>query len=76
MGNAATKDGYFHTNPTEEVFAKHNPSAKLKENLEVDEYLFLLNAPCTNQEVKATFIFSCYAGLRWVDVKKLESKNI
>ncbi len=74
--NAATSDGYFLKNPTEKVFAKSNPSARLKENLEVDEYLTLLNVPCTNQEVKAAFIFSCYTGLRWVDVKKLAWKDI
>jgi integrase len=27
-------------------------------------------------EVKAAFIFSCYTGLRWVDVSKLEWKDI
>jgi integrase len=74
--NAAKSDGYFLNNPTEKVFAKTNPSARLKENLEVDEYLMLLNTPCKNQEVKAAFIFSCYTGLRWVDVKKLEWKDI
>lgn len=74
--NAAASDGYFLNNPTEKVFAKSNPSAKLKENLEVDEYLMLLNTPCFNEEVKAAFIFSCYTGLRWVDVKKLEWKDI
>jgi integrase len=74
--NAATKDRYFHTNPTEDVSAKPNPSIKLKENLETDEYLQLLNTPCHNQEVKAAFIFSCYTGLRWVDVKNLEWKDI
>jgi integrase len=74
--NAATSDGYFQKNPTENVTAKNNPSARMKENLEVDEYLLLLDAPCTNQEVKAAFIFSCYTGLRWVDVKKLEWKDI
>lgn len=74
--NAATSDGYFTKNPTEKVFAKSNPSAKLKENLEVDEYLKLIDTPCKNQEVKAAFIFSCYTGLRWVDVKKLEWKDI
>jgi integrase len=58
------------------VFAKSNPSVKMKENLEVDEYLMLLNTPCLNEEVKAAFIFSCYTGLRWVDVKKLEWKDI
>jgi integrase len=74
--NAATSDGYFHINPTAKIFAKFNPSAKMKENLEVDEYLMLLNTACLNEEVKAAFIFSCYTGLRWVDVKKLEWKDI
>jgi integrase len=74
--SAATSDGYFTRNPTENIFAKTNPSQKLKENLEVDEYALLLNAPCKNEEVKAAFIFSCYTGLRWVDVKKLEWKDI
>jgi len=73
---AATSDGYFLKNPTEKIFAKSNPSAKLKENLEVDEYLLLLNTPCINEEVRAAFIFSCYTGLRWVDVKKMEWKDI
>ena len=74
--NAAQKDGYFHHNPTEDVSAKQNPSIHLKENLEIDEYLKLLDAPCINQEVKAAFIFSCYTGLRWVDVKKMEWADI
>lgn len=42
----------------------------------MDEYLNLLNTPCLNEEVKAAFIFCCYTGLRWVDVKKLEWKDI
>jgi integrase len=74
--NAATSDGYFTKNPTEKVFAKSNPSARLKENLEIDEYLMLLNTSCINQEVRAAFIFSCYTALRWVDVKKLEWNDI
>ena len=74
--NAATADGYFHKNPTENVSAKSNTSVRIKENLEVEEYLMLLNAPCLNEEIKAAFIFSCYTGLRWVDVKKLEWKDI
>ncbi|MDP4265607.1 MAG: site-specific integrase, partial [Bacteroidota bacterium] len=73
---AAASDGYFFKNPTEQVFAKSNPSVRMKANLEVDEYLKLLNTPCINQEVKAAFTFSCYTGLRWVDVKKLEWKDI
>lgn len=74
--NAATKDGYFAVNPTENVAAKFNPSVRLKENLEVDDYLKLLSCPCLNEEIKSAFIFCCYTGLRWVDVKQLEWKDI
>jgi len=74
--NAAENEGYFQINPTSKVFAKSNPSVKLKENLEIDEYLILLNTPCINEELKAAFTFSCYTGLRWVDVKKIQWKDI
>lgn len=73
---AAVSDGYFSKNPTEGVAAKFNPSTRLKENLEVEEYLSLLRAPCLNEEVKAAFLFSCYTGLRWVDVKGLRWSDI
>ena len=74
--NAATQDGYFHQNPTEKINSKSKPSSKLKNNLEVDEYLKLLRTPCSNEVVKAAFIFCCYTGLRWVDVKKMEWDDI
>jgi integrase len=74
--NAAESDGYFQKNPTANVSAKSNPSSRLKENLEVDEYLKLLQTPCLNEEIKSAFIFCCYTGLRWVDVKKLEYGDI
>jgi len=74
--NAACSDGYFQKNPTKDIAAKSNPSTKMKENLEDDEYLLLLSTPCFNQEVRAAFIFCCYTGLRWVDVKKMEWKDV
>jgi len=74
--NAACSDGYFQKNPTEDVAAKSNPSISLKENLEVDEYLSLIDIPCLNEEVKSAFMFSCYPGLRWVDVKGLKWSDI
>jgi integrase len=74
--NAAKSDGYFQKNPTETVFSKSNPSTRLKENLEVEEYLRLLITPCLNEEVKAGFIFCCYTGLRWVDAKRIEWSDI
>lgn len=69
---AATKEGYFHINPVADIKCKANPSTRLKENLESEEYISLLNTPCLNQELRDAFILSCYSGLRWVDVKKLE----
>jgi integrase len=74
--SAAKSDGYFINNPTEKIVAKSNPSTTLKENLEVEDYLQLLNTPCLNEEIQAAFLFSCYTGLRWIDVKKMEWKDI
>lgn len=46
MIKAATKQGYFRINPAEDVKAKAAKNRKLKEHLEVDEYLKLLKTPC------------------------------
>lgn len=74
--NAATKAGYFHDNPTEEVSALANPSVALKQNLEVEEYTQLINTPCSNEDIKSAFLFSLYTGLRWIDVKALEWNDV
>jgi integrase len=73
---SATKEGYFRISPAEDIAARSNPSQHLKENLEVEEYIKLLKAPCTNEEVKEAFVFCCYTGLRFVDVKRLEWTHI
>lgn len=73
---AATKDSYRRNNPVEGVNSKTNPSKRLKENLEADEYIKLLQTPCLNEAVKDAFIFSCYTGLRYVDIKLLDWKDI
>jgi len=73
---AATKDNYWRHNPVEDVNSKTNPSKKLKENLEADEYIKLLHTPCLNETVKDAFVFSCYTGLRFVDIKLLDWKDI
>jgi len=73
---AATRDNYWRHNPTEAVQSRMNPSSRLKENLEADEYIRLLITPCLNEEVKEGFIFSCYTGLRFVDAKWLQWEHI
>lgn len=74
--NAATKEGYYLENPTEKVYSQSNPSVVLKEILECDEYIKLLATPFSNEEVKNAFIFCCYTGLRWIDVKRLRWADI
>ncbi len=76
MMKAATKDGYYRVNPCEDVAAKTKPSPALKEHLEVEEYMALLQTPYFNEEVKEAFIFCCYTGLRFVDVNSLTWEQI
>jgi integrase len=74
--NAAKKDKYFHENPVENVSAIANPSVALKEIIEADEYIKLINTPCSNEEVRFAFIFCLYTGLRWVDVSSMSWSDI
>lgn len=73
---AATKDGYYRYDPADDIKTKSNPSKKLKEVLEVEDYLALLRTPCLNEEVREAFIFCCYTGLRYVDVYGLKWEQI
>jgi len=73
---AATKQGYFRINPAEDLAAKGNRNKARKDHLESAEYIRLLETPCLNSEVKAAFIFCCYTGLRWCDIKSLQWKHI
>ena len=73
---SATKEGYFRVSPSQDVAAKTNKNFKRKEHLEVPEYLQLLNTPCVHEEVREAFIFCCYTGLRWCDVKPLSWQDI
>jgi integrase/recombinase XerD len=45
---AAKKDGYFRNNPYEDVVAKWNKNKQIKEILSEDDYIKLMNTPCTN----------------------------
>jgi integrase len=73
---SATKDGYFRIHPAEDIQSKTNPSKKLKEFLEAEEYRSLIGEPQRNREVRDAFIFCCYTGLRWCDVKNLRWSQI
>lgn len=76
MLRAATKEGYFRHNPAEDLKAKTNKNKLLKDHLEAEEYIKLLNTPCLHREVREAFIFCCYVGLRMCDVKCLSWSDI
>ena len=56
--------------------AKSNKNKQVKEILTEEDYIKLMNTPCTNYEVKKAFVFSLYTGLRWADVKPLKWENV
>lgn len=70
--SAATSDGYLKSNPTEKLKSKRKPSIKLKQHLEEYEYRSLLKTSSPDQHIRNGFLFSCYTGLRWVDLKQLK----
>jgi integrase len=73
---SATKDGYFRIHPADDVQSTTNRSQITKEFLEADEYIQLIDQPMDNHDIRDAFIFCCYTGLRWCDVKNLRWKQI
>lgn len=73
---AATKDGYYRHSPAEDVKAKTNRNVIVKDILSKQEYLNLINTPCSNKEIRKAFIFSLYTGLRWADIHLLQWSSI
>ena len=73
---AAKKERYFINDPAGNIAAKSNKNKIIKEILREDDYLILMNTPCTNYEVKKAFVFSLYTGLRWIDDKSLKWENL
>ena len=73
---AATKAGYFRQNPADDLHGKTNASKQLKDFLEQDELVAMVESAAYNPEIKAAFIFCCYTGLRWCDIKTLSWSQI
>lgn len=66
----ANKDGYISRNPGDNV--KYFPSPEVeKEFLTSEEIKSLNDTPIKSQVVKRAFLFACYTGLRFTDVREL-----
>ncbi len=68
-------EGLLEKNPAKSIVLKKSESIN-KEILTFDEIKLLTQTPIHNEEVKRAFLFSCYTGLRFCDVKVLSWNNI
>jgi integrase len=74
----AEMKGLIKVSPTNGlVFKKKTSDDDLKKQvLTTDELKLLMKTECNNNEVKKAFLFSCYTGLGYAEIKKLKWENI
>jgi integrase len=71
----AHTDGIIQINPTTQVqgFEVEDPEIQFLTEAELNAMIAI---ECDNQLLKQAFLFSCYTGLRWSDVTKLQWNKI
>ena len=71
--NKAVVEGLIPSNPFRALEAKEKPkfAASRREFLTVEELKVLINTPCRCDIVKRAFLFSCFTGLRYSDMRSL-----
>ncbi|PZF73559.1 site-specific integrase [Taibaiella soli] len=75
MIKQAVREKVLLNNPTSDVTIKRDDSL-VKQVLTIDEIKILAETPITNGEVRNAFLFCCFTGLSWIDVKELKWKHI
>ena len=76
--NKAVVEGLIPSNPFKALDSKEKPKIKnvRREFLTVEELKVLINTPCRYDIVKKAFLFSCFTGLRYSDMKSLRWSEI
>ena len=76
--NKAVVEGLIPSNPFKALEAKEKPKMKngRREFLTVEELKVLIKTPCRYEIVKKAFLFSCFTGLRYSDMKSLKWSEI
>ena len=78
--NEAKRQGYITNNPVEYISVDDKKpimgKAKPREYLTIDEVKKLKNAVCTNNDTLKAFMFSCFTGLRYSDIRALKWSDI
>lgn len=78
MLNAAVNEGVMGSNPFY-ALGRHERIAKSqaeRDYLTKEELLALADAPATNETTKRAFLFCCFTGLRYSDVRTLAWRDI
>jgi integrase len=74
----AVREGLIDRNPMDLLEAKEKPQKAntVREFLTIDELKVLMNTDCRYEIVKKAFLFSCFTGLRYSDMKSLRWSEI
>lgn len=74
----AIRDGLIEQNPFLLLEAKEKPQKRVAERefLTIEEIKKVMNTPCRYELVKKAFLFSCFTGLRYSDMKALNWSEI
>jgi len=72
----ALTEKLIHQNPASDIIISSRNDSINKEILSSEEIELLYQVPCTNDQVKKSFIFCCFTGLRYCDIKSLTWGNI
>jgi site-specific recombinase XerD len=75
MIKQAVREKVLQSNPAEDVSIKCESSI-VKDVLTIEEIQLMANTPISNQQVRNAFLFCCFTGLSWIDVKQLKWKHI
>jgi site-specific recombinase XerD len=70
----AERQGLIKKNPTDGIRFKRNSSSDdlKKQVLTTEELILLSKTECGNKELKKAFLFSCYTGLGYAEIKQLK----
>lgn len=71
----AVKDNYLNRNPIT-LIDKPKKEHVQKVYLLEEEIKKLIDTPCKQNDLKLAFLFSCFSGLRFGDIKKLTWNNV
>jgi integrase len=76
--NRAVSDGIIQSNPVNQLkrFERPKKPDASREYLTIDEVKQLVKTECIKPLVKQAFLFSCFSGLRFSDVKALKWEDI